>query len=336
MQLWALLALAAACPPCGCSSLLAQHGRLARRSGQAPAGGALGDPVDPLATEAAAAVSPAAVAAKPPGQVDLEMATTNPQLVALALANVSDFEAEVAKRLALVLQVPAARFTVTPQSMLPGAAPAAPAAPAGPPAPAAFLQTRAETQVGNGVVTWVLHIVPVAVPPTPNATNLSNVTVLVCPPCPCPTDPTPAPLVLPANSTAPMPVPRDPSAEALGAELMLMLRTPSSAFQGVMPQTTARVPGGSFPAPEPTSVALGSRVRGPTPADEAYEINDGTQKMVEALKFQLKAANQERAAILTGSSMKPPEFNGKLPLPSEDTDPWSSMKDDSALGRSAS
>ena len=39
------------------------------------------------------------------GQVDLEMATTNPQLVALALANVSDFEAEVAKRLALVLQV---------------------------------------------------------------------------------------------------------------------------------------------------------------------------------------------------------------------------------------
>jgi len=335
MQLWALLALAAACPPCGCSSLLAQHGRLARRSGQAPAGGALGDPVDPLATEAAAAVSPAAVAAKPPGQVDLEMATTNPQLVALALANVSDFEAEVAKRLALILSVPAGRFTVTPQSMLPGAAPAAPAAPA----PAAFLQTkRAEAKVGDslGVVTWVLHIVPVAVPPVPNATNASNATVLVCPPCPCPTDPTPAPLVLPANSTAPMPVPRDPSAEALGSELMLMIRTPSSAFQGVLPQTTARVPGGSFPAPEPTSVALGSRVTGPTPADEAYDINEGTRKMVEALKFQLKEANAERVAILTGSSMKPPEFNGKLPLPSEDTDPWSSMKDDSALGRSAS
>lgn len=301
-----LLALAAACPPCGCRTAL-----LARRVRQP---GALGDPVDPLATEQAANVKPDAVGGTVPGQVDLEMATTNPQLLALATSNTSSFEAEVTKRLALVLSVPATRFSITPQSQLP-----------------ALVQTRGAT-----AVMFTLHILPVAVPNATNATD-ANATVVVCPPCPCPSDPTPAPLLLPANSTAVLPVPQEPSAEALGSELMLMVSTPMSVFNGVLPQTTARVPGGLFPAPEPTSVALGSRQRGPSTADQAAEINEGTRKMVEALRSQLAEANKQREWILShGQSMEPPEFDGKLPLASEDTDPWSSMKDESELGRSSS
>lgn len=305
-----LLALAAACPPCGCRTAL-----LARRATRQP-GGALGDPVDPLATEAAAAVKPDAVGATVPGQVDLEMATTNPQLLNLATSNTSSFEAEVTKRLAVILNVPATRFSITPQSQLP-----------------ALLQAKARSATA---VMFTLHILPVAVPNATNGTD-PNATVLVCPPCPCPTDPTPAPLMLPANSTAVLPVPQEPSAEALGSEIMLMVRTPQSIFNGVMPQTTARVPGGLFPAPEPTSVALGSRHTGPTSADEAAEINEGTRRMVAALRTQLQEANEQRAYILThGHTMEPPEFTGKLPLPSEDTDPWSAMKDESELGRGAS
>jgi len=313
MQLALLALVAAACPPCACRMAL-----LARRQ---PAQGALGDPVDPLATEQAAAIKPDAIGLAVPGQVDLEMASTNPQLVALATSNASSFADEIIRRVALVLQAPTSRFTVTSQSQLTPAAPAA--------APA-LLQAR-----GVAAVMWILHIGPVHVPNATNATNVSNATVLVCPPCPCPTDPTPAPLTLPANSSAVLPTLQKPSAEQLGSELILMFSTPQSVIQGVLPQTTARAPGGKFPAPEPTSVALGSRVAGLTPADKAFEINEGTRKMVAALRTELHAANEARASILT-HGIEPPEFTGKLPLPSKDTDPWSEMKDDSQLGRSAS
>lgn len=319
LLLLALASGAVACAPCGCARK-ASPALLARGMRQAPAAapGALGDPVDPLATEAAANIKPAAPGLVGGSVVDVEMATTNPELIRLAMKDPAAFDAEIKKRIALVLSVPEGRFTVTLQTQL------------------ALLQAKSPDVEA---VMWVVHIAPVPLPNvTANGTNASNATpapVLVCPPCPC-EDLGPAPLVLPANSTAVLPVPREPSSIALGAELLMMVETPKSILQAVLPMTTARVAGGLFPAPEPTSVSIGSRHRGPSPAEQAEEINEGTQRLVSALRTQIGKANEARAEILTGSSLKPPEFDGKLPLPAADTDPWSSMKDTSALGRSAS
>jgi hypothetical protein len=113
-----------------------------------------------------------------------------------------------------------------------------------------------------------------------------------------------------------------------------MVKNPNSAINGLLPQTTARLPGAKFPRPDPTSVALGSRETGMTPVEEAMTLNEETRQMVKAMKNQLQQANEARAWIL--SHGKPAPMNdGKLPLPSEDTDPWSSMKDDSLLGKNA-
>merc|ERR1719326_1866187 len=176
-----------------------------------------------------------------------------------------------------------------------------------------------------------------ALPPansTANATAAAAVSTTPCPPCPCaPVGAAALPFKLPGDVAALLPPPPlKPPAAALASELALMVKNPMSALNGLLPQTTARLPGAKFQRPDPTSVALGSRVTGMTPVEEAMKLNEETRKMVVAMKAQIQDANEARAWIL--SHGKPaPMNNGKLPLPSEDTDPWSSMKDESMLGK---
>jgi len=303
MLILQLITLAAACPPCGCHSFL-QKGR-----GDPPAG-QFGSPVDPLATEAAAlkkgtSGDAAAVAES------VEMATTDPKLVALFVEDPTSFEGRVKNAVSLALNVPVERLTVTPMSKL------------------ALMQGKAVQ-----AAMWLLTIAPLPPANVTAAANATNASTVVCPPCPCPVVAAAAlPFDLPGDIAAALPPPpAKPTAKALASELLLMVRSPTSPLNALLPGTTARAPGGLFPRPDPTSVALGSRSDGPTPADEAMAINEETQKMVSAMRTQLQEANEARAWILQ-HGIEAPTSNGKLPLPSEDTDPWSAMADDSMLGQ---
>merc|ERR1719421_2772316 len=184
-------------------------------------------------------------------------------------------------------------------------------------------------------VMWIATFAPLPAPnSTANGTNASSVSTTPCPPCPCaPVAAAALPFKLPGDVAALLPPPpAKPPAAALAAELVLMVKNPNSAINGLLPQTTARLPGSKFPRPDPTSVALGSRVTGMTPVEEAMKINEETRKMVAAMRTQLQEANQARAWILSHGK-EAPMNDGKLPLPSADTDPWSSMKDESMLGK---
>merc|ERR1719174_1596478 len=186
-------------------------------------------------------------------------------------------------------------------------------------------------------VMWIATFAPL--PPvnsTANGAAAADLSTTPCPPCPCaPVAAAALPFELPGDVAAMLPPPpAKPPAAALAAELVLMVKNPNSAINGLLPQTTARLPGSKFPRPDPTSVALGSRVTGMTPVEEAMKLNEETRKMVAAMKAQMQDANEARAWILTHGKPAPMN-NGKLPLPSEDTDPWSSMKDESMLGKAA-
>merc|ERR1719379_1597986 len=200
-----------------------------------------------------------------------------------------------------------------------------------------LLQTQRVRAKMVEVVMWLATFAPLP-PADANATAAAaNATATTpCPPCPCaPVAAAALPFELPGDVAAALPPPpAKPPAAALAAELVLMVKNPMSALNGLLPQTTARLPGAKFPRPDPTSVASGSRVTGMTPVEEAMKLNEETRKMVVAMKSQLQEANEARAWIL--SHGKPaPMNNGKLPLPSADTDPWSSMKDESMLGKTA-
>merc|ERR1719313_263296 len=202
----------------------------------------------------------------------VEMASTDPGMVALALSDEAKFTAKVKSAIALVLDVPETRITVTMISKL------------------SLLQTQRVRAKMVEVVMWL--------------------------------------------ATFPPPPPLKPPAAALATELALMVKNPNSALNGLLPQTTARLPGSKFPRPDPTSVALGSRETGMTPVEEAMKVNEETRKMVAAMRTQLQSANEARAWILS-HGIPAPETRGNLPLPSKGTDPWSSMKDDSLLGKAA-
>merc|ERR1719421_1498400 len=186
-------------------------------------------------------------------------------------------------------------------------------------------------------VMWIATFAPLPAPnSTANATSAAAVSTTPCPPCPCaPAAAAALPFKLPGAVAALLPPPPlKPPAAALASELVLMVKNPNSALNGLLPQTTARLPGSKFPRPDPTSVALGSRETGMTPVEEAMKVNEETRKMVAAMRTQLQSANEARAWILS-HGIPAPETRGNLPLPSKDTDPWSSMKDDSLLGKAA-
>merc|ERR1719443_303465 len=195
-----------------------------------------------------------------------------------------------------------------------------------------FLQARSQAVQA---VMWIVTFAPLpVVNNTAAADAAAAVSTTPCPPCPCaPLAAAALPFDLPGDVAALLPPPpAKPPAAGLAAELVLMVKNPNAAINGLLPQTTARLPGKKFPRPDPTSVALGSRVTGMTPVEEAMKLNEESRRMVVAMKTQLQEANQARAWILTHG--KPAPMNdGKLPLPSADTDPWSSMKDESMLGK---
>jgi hypothetical protein len=307
MQLAALLAAAVACPSCTCQRAFLQRADPIPAFGQGN--------VDPIATENAALKPGDAALAS---AEDVEMASTDPGMVALALSDQPAFETKVKSALALVLDVPATRISVTIASKL------------------SLLQYVSVRSHAAEAVMWIATFAPL--PPVNSTANgaANGTTTTPCPPCPCaPVAAAALPFELPGDVAAMLPPPpAKPPAAALAAELVLMVKNPNSAINGLLPQTTARLPGAKFPRPDPTSVALGSRVTGMTPVEEAMKLNEETRKMVVAMKTQLQEANEARAWIL--SHGKPaPMNNGKLPLPSEDTDPWSSMKDESMLGKAA-
>jgi len=305
MQLAAILAAAVACPACTCQRAFLQRDEPNGAFGQGN--------VDPLATEAAALKPGDAALAS---AENVEMASSDPQMVALALSDQAAFETKVKSALALVLDVPATRISITMATKL------------------SLLQYVSVRSHAVEAVMWIATFAPL--PPANSTANGTNATesTTPCPPCPCaPVAAAALPFNLPGDVAALLPPPpAKPPAAALAAELVLMVKNPNSAINGLLPQTTARLPGSKFPRPDPTSVALGSRVTGMTPVEEAMKINEETRKMVVAMKTQLQEANQARAWILSHGK-EAPMNNGKLPLPSADTDPWSSMKDESMLGK---
>jgi len=308
LQLAALLAPAVACPSCNCQRAFLQKADPIPQFGQGN--------VDPLATEAAA-LKPGDAAVATAQSV--EMASTDPGMVALALSDEAKFTAKVKSAIALVLDVPETRITVTMISKL------------------SLLQTQRVRAKMVEVVMWLATFAPLP-PADANATAAAaNATATTpCPPCPCaPVAAAALPFKLPGDVAALLPPPPlKPPAAALASELALMVKNPNSALNGLLPQTTARLPGAKFPRPDPTSVALGSRETGMTPVEEAMKVNEETRKMVAAMRTQLQSANEARAWILS-HGIPAPETRGNLPLPSKDTDPWSSMKDDSLLGKAA-
>lgn len=376
LNVWIVgVAFGLACPSCHCAKRIVHEtfgappgptALLARRVAQVP----LASPPstilgtgDPAATDAAA-IGPLPTAA--PVALDaaqVEMATTNDMLVRMAVENLTEFEGVVMRNLELICMVPGSQLSIQMQSALGGIiAPVVAEAPLLdeiPPHPSmAFAQrgrrlrrarsTRAASTAASRInltaVMWVVYINPPNITAPENATNATNVT---CTPCMC--GPQGPDCVEPfcglsANETAAL---QGRSSLSIAEDLVSQARGGDTPLHGLLPLTTARLPGHNFPGISKTSVAIGSQKLADA-ADsstgrsiEATEINEGTQHLLQELRVRLMAANQRRADILTGEQAEPLAFDGfHVPVASKDNDPWSTLDfsakvDQSPEGREA-
>lgn len=270
----------------------------------------------------------------------------------MAVANVSAFEEHVAEKLQLICMAPRSQFFVRLQSDLGSSHTAVedetvfkhvPSHPS-----VALVQRRALVErsgrhllrrarvrqaaaLNISAVMWVLFILPSNVTEAPNATNVTNVSnVTYCPPCPC--APKGAPPLFPGlspNETAAL---ASRSAAEIADDLVEQARGGDTPLHGLLPLTTVRRAHQNFPPISKNSVTIGARLSSSGAlsdtgrAEEATEINQGTQELVKELRARLQAANEERAAILTGDQVPAPAFDGfTVPVAKAGEDPWSTI-----------
>lgn len=359
MQLNAVLvALAAACGPCRCraakreqwgappASLLAQPAT-ATPAPQVPVA-TLGSG-DPARTEALANPPPDPGPPVPEDAAEVEMASTSEALVNMAIANITEFEEYVVEKLMLICMAPPSQFIVRLQSDLGSAATTTTEdqvfkeVPTHPTLALAQRGRRmlrrasrqAATQTAKINITalmWVVFIKPpnITVANETNATNVTNQTN--CPPCPCaPTGPPPLFPGLSANETAAL---AGRSAAQIADDLVDQATGGDTPLHGLLPLTTVRRHGRNFPAIAKNSVTIGSHAQSTGSAAEsdtgrsveATEINEGTQELVKELRDRLQAANEARAAVLTGDQVPAPSLDGfTVPVASGSDSPWANL-----------